>query len=245
MTTSRTSRDGEQGVAPVQVRGPVLTVRRIDAYHALTMVAPAIASRFRPGPVRHGRRRRPGKLDAAAPCLHHPRRAPRPRRHGRVRLRGRGAGHPLAGQPPQPGHAGRGRAARPAVPGPARIRELPAGRRGGGQHGAVPAGGPAARARLPGRLPARRAQRGPRVRCAARPAHRPQRDDHHRGRVAGHPRGGHRHAQPGHPRGPHRRHLRVGAAARAAGRDRAGRPLRHPRAGLRARGRWAAGPGSA
>jgi dihydroorotate dehydrogenase electron transfer subunit len=49
MTTSRTSRDGEQGVAPVQVRGPVLTVRRIDAYHALTMVAPAIASRFRPG----------------------------------------------------------------------------------------------------------------------------------------------------------------------------------------------------
>ena len=49
MTTSRTSRDGEQGVAPVQVRGPVLAVRRIDAYHALTMVAPAIASRFRPG----------------------------------------------------------------------------------------------------------------------------------------------------------------------------------------------------
>ena len=36
-------------MAPVQVRGPVLTVRRIDAYHALTMVAPAIASRFRPG----------------------------------------------------------------------------------------------------------------------------------------------------------------------------------------------------
>jgi dihydroorotate dehydrogenase electron transfer subunit len=36
-------------VAPVQVRGPVLTVRRIDAYHALTMVAPAIASRFKPG----------------------------------------------------------------------------------------------------------------------------------------------------------------------------------------------------
>ena len=36
-------------MAPVQVRGPVLTVRRIDAYHALTMVAPAIAARFRPG----------------------------------------------------------------------------------------------------------------------------------------------------------------------------------------------------
>ncbi len=48
-TTFRTSREGEQGVAPVQVRGPVLTVRRIDAYYALTMVAPPIAARFRPG----------------------------------------------------------------------------------------------------------------------------------------------------------------------------------------------------
>ena len=36
-------------MAPVQVHGPVLTVRRIDAYHALTMVAPPIAARFRPG----------------------------------------------------------------------------------------------------------------------------------------------------------------------------------------------------
>jgi dihydroorotate dehydrogenase electron transfer subunit len=36
-------------VAPVQVSGPVLTVRRVDAYHALTVVAPAIATDFRPG----------------------------------------------------------------------------------------------------------------------------------------------------------------------------------------------------
>ncbi|HLI40480.1 MAG TPA: dihydroorotate dehydrogenase electron transfer subunit [Streptosporangiaceae bacterium] len=36
-------------MAPVQVRGTVLTVRRVDAYHALTLVAPAIAARFRPG----------------------------------------------------------------------------------------------------------------------------------------------------------------------------------------------------
>ena len=36
-------------MAPVQVSGPVLTVRRVDAYHALTMVAPAIATEFRPG----------------------------------------------------------------------------------------------------------------------------------------------------------------------------------------------------
>jgi dihydroorotate dehydrogenase electron transfer subunit len=38
---------GEAG--PVQVRATVLTVRRVDAYHALTLVAPAIAARFRPG----------------------------------------------------------------------------------------------------------------------------------------------------------------------------------------------------
>jgi len=39
----------EADTAPVQVRGTVLTVRRVDAYHALTFVGPAIATRFRPG----------------------------------------------------------------------------------------------------------------------------------------------------------------------------------------------------
>ena len=39
--------EGEAG--PVQVRGTVLTVRRIDAYHAMTIVAPGIAARFKPG----------------------------------------------------------------------------------------------------------------------------------------------------------------------------------------------------
>ncbi len=34
---------------PLQVRGTVLTVRRVDAYHAITIVAPGIAARFRPG----------------------------------------------------------------------------------------------------------------------------------------------------------------------------------------------------
>jgi dihydroorotate dehydrogenase electron transfer subunit len=41
--------DREGGVAPVQVRGTVLTVRRVDAFVAMTVVAPAIATRFRPG----------------------------------------------------------------------------------------------------------------------------------------------------------------------------------------------------
>ena len=39
--------EGEAG--PVQVRGTVLTVRRIDAYHAMTIVAPGVAARFKPG----------------------------------------------------------------------------------------------------------------------------------------------------------------------------------------------------
>jgi len=39
----------EAAAGPVQVRATVLTSRRVDAYHALTLVAPAISARFRPG----------------------------------------------------------------------------------------------------------------------------------------------------------------------------------------------------
>jgi dihydroorotate dehydrogenase electron transfer subunit len=41
--------EAEPETGPVQVRGTVLTVRRVDAYHAMTVVAPGIAARFRPG----------------------------------------------------------------------------------------------------------------------------------------------------------------------------------------------------
>jgi dihydroorotate dehydrogenase electron transfer subunit len=41
--------DPGSGPLQVQVRGTVLTVRRVDAYHAMTVVAPGIAARFRPG----------------------------------------------------------------------------------------------------------------------------------------------------------------------------------------------------
>jgi dihydroorotate dehydrogenase electron transfer subunit len=44
-----TAGDGEQDSVHVQVRGTVLTVRKVDAYHAMTVVAPGIAARFRPG----------------------------------------------------------------------------------------------------------------------------------------------------------------------------------------------------
>jgi dihydroorotate dehydrogenase electron transfer subunit len=43
------STGGEVEAGPVQVRGTVLTVRRVDAYHAMTVVAPGVAARFRPG----------------------------------------------------------------------------------------------------------------------------------------------------------------------------------------------------
>ena len=39
----------EPEAGPVQVRGTVLTVRRVDAYYAMTVVAPGIAARFKPG----------------------------------------------------------------------------------------------------------------------------------------------------------------------------------------------------
>jgi dihydroorotate dehydrogenase electron transfer subunit len=44
---------GEPGAAPAlvptQVKGTVLTVRRVDAYYAMTVIAPGVAARFRPG----------------------------------------------------------------------------------------------------------------------------------------------------------------------------------------------------
>src|SRR5947208_6142075 len=36
-------------LVPAQVKGTVLTLRRVDAYYAMTVVAPGIAARFRPG----------------------------------------------------------------------------------------------------------------------------------------------------------------------------------------------------
>ena len=89
--------------ARVQVRGTVLTVRRVDAYYAMTVVAPGIAARFRPGQFVDPGRRRPGHVDAAAPGVLDPRRAPGPRRHGGVRVRGGRAGDPVAGRAPLPG----------------------------------------------------------------------------------------------------------------------------------------------
>ena len=41
--------EAEVQAGPVQVRGTVLTVRRVDAYFGMTLVAPAIAARFKPG----------------------------------------------------------------------------------------------------------------------------------------------------------------------------------------------------
>jgi dihydroorotate dehydrogenase electron transfer subunit len=42
-------RDRAAELGPAQVSGPVLTMRRVDAYHVMTVVAPRIARAFRPG----------------------------------------------------------------------------------------------------------------------------------------------------------------------------------------------------
>ena len=44
-----TAADTEPESGPMQVRGTVLTVRRVDAYYGMTIVAPGIAARFKPG----------------------------------------------------------------------------------------------------------------------------------------------------------------------------------------------------
>jgi dihydroorotate dehydrogenase electron transfer subunit len=44
-----TPAEAEFESGPTQVRGTVLTVRRVDAYYAMTIVAPGVAARFRPG----------------------------------------------------------------------------------------------------------------------------------------------------------------------------------------------------
>jgi dihydroorotate dehydrogenase electron transfer subunit len=44
-----TAGEQESETGPLQVRGTVLTVRQVDAYYAITIVAPGIAARFKPG----------------------------------------------------------------------------------------------------------------------------------------------------------------------------------------------------
>ncbi len=44
-----TASEHEAETGQVQMRGTVLTVRQVDAYHAITIVAPGIAARFKPG----------------------------------------------------------------------------------------------------------------------------------------------------------------------------------------------------
>ena len=91
--------EGEAEAGPVQVRGTVLTVRRVDAYYAMTIVAPGIAARFRPGQF--------VTLAVGGPATsmllrRDPRCPARPRRHGGVRVLGRGPGDPVAGRTPLP-----------------------------------------------------------------------------------------------------------------------------------------------
>ena len=153
-------------MAPVQIRGTVLTLRRVDAYHALTLVAPAIATKFRPGQFITIAVGGPetSMLGRRAFAVHDV----RPDHGGTVEFvfEARGPGTRWLAALPRQGRAGHGGAARPALSHPQGPVELPAARRRLRQRAAVRAGGAAAGTRLQHRLPARRARA--RTGCSAR-----------------------------------------------------------------------------
>ncbi len=61
LTFSEAAAAGRGGVSGVkQVRAEILSTRKLGAYHSLTLVAPEIAEKARPGPV-------PGGRDAGGP----------------------------------------------------------------------------------------------------------------------------------------------------------------------------------
>ena len=148
----------EAQAGPVQVRGTVLTVRRVDAYYAMTLVAPAVAARFRPGQFLTVAVGGPDSsmLLSRAFSIHDV----RPDHGGTVEFvfaaHGRGTRW-LAERRNRDVLDVTGPLGRP-FPLPARPGQLPADRRRLRQRAAVRAGPPAARAGLPGGLPARRRQ---------------------------------------------------------------------------------------
>ena len=238
-----TAAEGEQDAVQVQVRGTVLTVRKVDAYYAMTVVAPGIAARFRPGQFVAVAVGGPdtSMLLRRAFSIHDV----RPDHGGTVEFvfAAKGPGTRwLAERRTRDVIDLTGPLGRPfPVP-----RDPVSCLLVGGGYGSAPLFPLADRLRspgLPGGLPARRGQRGPGVRRAHRAPDRPDRGGHHRGRIDGRARARHRPAHPDHPRGPHRRDLRVRPDGHAAPGDGAGRPLRDPGAdpggrvdGLRHRG---------
>ena len=229
--------DREGGAAPVQVRGTVLTVRRVDAYVAMTVVAPAIATRFRPGQfiaIAVGGPQS-GMLARRTFSVHDV----RPDHGGTVEF---------VFLPREPGAQWladcRSRDVLDVV-GPLG-RPFPVPRDpasclllgvGPGARAAVRAGLPAGRARLGDRLPARRGKRRPGVRRAHRPADRALGGHHHRRRLPRLARLGGGHAADRRAAGAHRRDLRVRADGGAALGVRAGGPVRHPGPGPGVRAR--------
>ena len=146
MTDGSRGWPAEQGTGPshVQLKGTVLTVRRVDAYYAMTVVAPGIAARFRPGQfvaVAVGGQETSMLLRRAFSIYE-----VRPDHGGTVEfvfaVVGPGTRW-LAGRRTRDMIDIAGPLGRP-FPVPARPGELPAGRRRVRQRPAVPAGGPAA-----------------------------------------------------------------------------------------------------
>ena len=164
-------------MAPVQVRGRgPLRLRRVGAYHAITLVAPGVAEQARPG---HFVALAVGGADAGMLLRRAFSMLPGAgarglRRHRRDRLRGARAGAPAGWRRRHAARRGRrGRAAGAPVPAARAARQRGPGRRWLRQRAAVRARRAAAGAGLPGRLRARRRHRAAAVRRRSRPSGSP------------------------------------------------------------------------
>ncbi len=201
-------------MSPVQIRGTVLTLRRVDAYHAMTLVAPAIATKFRPGQfitIAVGGPETP-MLGRRAFAVHDV----RPDHGGTVEFvfEARGPGTRwLAGLRARDTLDTVGPLGRPfPIPrDPSSCLLLGVGYRSSAPLFAWR--GAAAGTRLQHRLSAWRRERGPRVRRADRPAERAERGGGDHRRLVRRPRPGDRPDGADHSRGAHRRDLRVRAGA--------------------------------
>ena len=215
--------DRESGAAPVQVRGTVLTVRRVDAYVAMTVVAPAIATRFRPGQfvaIAVGGPQS-GMLGRRSFSIHDV----RPDHGGTVSSCSCPASLARSGwRTAAPATSLTWSVHWPPVPRAPRPGLVPAPRRRPWRRAAVRAGLTAGRARLARGLPARRRERRPGLRRADRPADRALGGHRHHRRLPRVTRLGGGHAADRRAAGAHRRHLRVGARGRAEVGVRARRP---------------------
>ena len=229
---------------PVQVRGAVLSTRRVGAYHHLALVAPGIAEHTRPGQFVALAVGGPDTALVLRRAFSIYRVSTRGVYGGTVEIvfAAHGAGTQwLAAQPQHTPVDVVGPLGRPfTLPGRQQPGERHARRRRLRQRAVVRPRRAAAQPRLPGRLRPRRSHPGPALRCAGRQADGLLGGDHHRRRLGRDTGRGDRRA-PGCPAAqPDRRGLRLRADGDARGGHRGRQPTTAcPRSAL-SRSRWPA-----